>query len=98
MRRGLKKYMPALGEMPFVEAWAGMIDVMPDVVPVMDEVEQYPGLYLSTGFSGHGFGFGPGAGRVMANMVLGKESEYDLSRFRLSRFTDGSSMVPGPGL
>ena len=74
---------------PRIEYVAGMpIYVTPDVVPVMDEVEEYPGLYLSTGFSGHGFGFGPGAGRVMANMVLGKESGYDLRRFRLSRFTD----------
>ncbi|HIG42971.1 MAG: FAD-binding oxidoreductase [bacterium] len=98
MRNQLQKYMPALGEVPFIEAWAGMIDVTPDVVPVMDQVEAYPGLYIATGFSGHGFGFGPGAGRVMANMVLGKQSEYDLKRFRLSRFTDGSKMIPGPGL
>ena len=98
MRRGLSKHLPALAEIPFAETWAGMIDVTPDVVPVMDEVARYPGLYLATGFSGHGFGFGPGAGRVMANMVSGKQAEYDLSRFRLSRFTDGSTMVPGPGL
>lgn len=98
MRRGLERYVPSLAKVPFAEVWAGMIDVMPDVVPVMDEVAEYPGLYLSTGFSGHGFGFGPGAGRVMANMVLGNEPAYALNRFRLSRFTDGSDIVPGPGL
>ena len=64
----------------------------------MDEVAAYPGFYLATGFSGHGFGFGPGAGKVMANMVLGKKPEHNLERFRLSRFTDGSRMKPGPGL
>ncbi len=98
MRRGLIKYLPSLGEVPFAETWAGMIDVTPDVVPVMDEVAAYPGLFLSTGFSGHGFGIGPGAGRVMANMVMGNTPKYDLDRFRLSRFTDGSPMKPGPGL
>jgi len=98
MRAGLKKYLPALADVPFAETWAGMIDVTPDVVPVMDEVAEYPGLFLATGFSGHGFGLGPGAGRVMANMVLGRQAEYDLNRFRLSRFYDGTRMVPGPGL
>jgi glycine/D-amino acid oxidase-like deaminating enzyme len=98
MRAGLAKRLPSLAEVPFDEAWAGMIDVTPDVVPVMDEVANFPGLYLATGFSGHGFGIGPGAGRVMADLVLGKPAAHDLSRFRLSRFSDGSRMVPGPGL
>ncbi len=98
MRAGMKKYLPVLADIPFVETWAGMIDVTPDVVPVMDEVPLVPGFFLATGFSGHGFGFGPGAGRVMANMVLGNPPQYDLKRFRFSRFSDGSVMVPGPGL
>ena len=98
MRSGLAKRVPLLADLPFAEAWAGMIDVTPDVVPVMDEIESLPGLFLATGFSGHGFGIGPGAGRVMANMVLGKAAIHDLSRFRYSRFADGSPMRPGPGL
>jgi len=98
MRAGLQKRLPKLAELPFEEAWAGMIDVTPDVVPVMDEVADYPGLYLATGFSGHGFGIGPGAGRVMADMVVGKPAVHDLHRFRLARFSDGSKMKPGPGL
>jgi glycine/D-amino acid oxidase-like deaminating enzyme len=98
MRAGLDKRLPTLASIPFEEAWAGMIDVTPDVVPVMDEVAQYPGLFLATGFSGHGFGIGPGAGRVMADLVAGNRPIHDLSRFRLSRFYDGSKMNPGPGL
>ena len=98
MRLGLAKRLPKLAEIPFAEAWAGMIDVTPDVVPVMDEVADYPGLYLATGFSGHGFGIGPGAGRVMADMVMGRPAAHDLTRFRFGRFSDGSKMRPGPGL
>ena len=98
MRKGLKKRLPKLAEIPFEETWAGMIDVTPDVVPVMDHIESHPGLLLATGFSGHGFGIGPGAGKVMADMVMGNSAAHDLSRFRMSRFSDGSPMVPGPGL
>lgn len=98
MRSGLAHRLPALADSPFEEAWAGMIDVTPDVVPVMDAVTGYPGLYLATGFSGHGFGIGPGAGRVMADLVMGRPAAHDLTRFRFSRFSDGSRMEPGPGL
>lgn len=47
--------------------WAGMIDATPDVVPVIDAIESCPGLFLANGFSGHGFGIGPGAGKVIAD-------------------------------
>ncbi len=98
MRDGLDTRLPKIAHLPFEEAWAGMIDVTPDVVPVMDEIPDYPGLFLAAGFSGHGFGIGPGAGRVMADLVEGKPAQHDLRRFRFSRFSDGSEMRPGPGL
>ena len=98
MRSALAKRLPQLAQLPLVESWAGMIDVTPDVVPVMDGIESHPGLYLATGFSGHGFGIGPGAGKVMADMVLGNSAQSNLARFRFSRFQDGSKITPGPGL
>ncbi len=98
IREAVARRLPALDRLRLVEAWAGMIDVTPDVVPVMDEVEGRRGLFVATGFSGHGFGIGPGAGKVMANLVLGESPGHDLSRFRFSRFTDGTPMRPGPGL
>ena len=75
-----------------------MIDTMPDVVPVMDRVEAIKGLVVGTGFSGHGFGIGPGAGRVLSALVTGENVGHDLHRFRLSRFTDGSKMDLGPAV
>ena len=98
MRERLARRLPRLAGLRFEEAWAGMIDVTPDVVPVLDEVTGNPGLYLATGFSGHGFGIGPGAGRVMADLVTGRASGHDLRRFRFARFFDGSPVEPGPGL
>jgi len=98
MRTQLQENLPVLADVPFEESWAGFIDVLPDVVPVMDAVDPLPGLFLGTGFSGHGFGFGPGAGKVLANKILGQDDEFNLDRFRYNRFFDGTPMVPGPGL
>ena len=73
-----------------------MIDVTPDAVPIIGESHTQPGLFILTGLSGHGFGIGPGVGRVMADLVTGRSSGHDLSRFRANRFNDGSKVVPGP--
>ncbi|MBX2824021.1 MAG: FAD-binding oxidoreductase [Gammaproteobacteria bacterium] len=75
--------------------WAGLIDTLPDFVPVLDE-SPLSGLFIATGFSGHGFGIGPGAGRVMADLMLQNPVEHALDRFRFSRFSDGSKLMLGP--
>jgi len=92
----LAKRMPGLRGVGIAETWAGMIDVTPDAVPIIDESHTQPGLFILTGFSGHGFGIGPGVGRVMADLVMGRSSGHDLTRFRSGRFADGSKIVPGP--
>ena len=89
---------PDHGRPPVAAAWAGMIDTMPDVVPVIDHVPALPGLTLATGMAGHGFGIGPGVGRVVADLVGGRAPGHDLTRFRFGRFTDGSRMDLGPAL
>ncbi|WP_347312980.1 NAD(P)/FAD-dependent oxidoreductase [Defluviimonas sp. SAOS-178_SWC] len=89
---------PALGRPKIATAWAGMIDTMPDIVPVIDHAAALPGLTIATGMSGHGFGIGPGIGRVVADLVEGRAPGHDLTRFRLSRFGDGSAVAPGPAL
>lgn len=88
---------PALGRPRIATAWAGMIDTMPDILPVIDRAP-IEGLTIATGLSGHGFGIGPGMGRVVADLVTGGTVGHDLHRFRLSRFGDGSVIVPSPGL
>ncbi len=92
-----RKALPALDAVEVVQSWAGMIDVTPDAVPVISGVERVPGLYIATGFSGHGFGIGPGAGRLVADLVMQTAPCVDPAAFRLSRFTDGSKVRPDPG-
>ena len=90
--------VPAFKDIELVQAWSGMIDALPDVVPVLDRADPVDGLYISTGFSGHGFGIGPGAGKIMANLIQNNPIEYDLNRFRLARFSDGSKLELGPAI
>lgn len=91
-------YYPAFAPMQVVERWGGAIDATPDTVPVISPLPQIAGLYLASGFSGHGFGLGPGAGRLMAQIVTGERPCVDPHAFRYGRFFDGSKPQPMTGL
>jgi glycine/D-amino acid oxidase-like deaminating enzyme len=94
----LVERVPAFAGIELAEAWSGMIDALPDVVPVLDRGDRVDGLWIATGFSGHGFGIGPAAGKIMAAMLQGRSVDYDLNRFRLARFSDGSKLELGPSI
>lgn len=68
------------------ESWAGLIDVTPDSTPVIDRIQTIPGLTVATGFSGHGFGTGPAAGQLAADIVLNETPIVDPSPYRFDRF------------
>ncbi len=87
---------PQFRDVPIVQQWGGYIDVTPDVVPYISPVGTVPGLTVATGFSGHGFGIGPAAGRLAAELATGAAPSADPSPFRASRFSDGSPIVIGP--
>lgn len=98
MRAAFQAFYPSLGKVEISTSWAGMIDTMPDIVPVVDQVAALEGLSICTGMSGHGFGIGPAFGRIMADMVTGGKTGHDLNRFRIDRFIDGSKLELGPEL
>ena len=94
----LKAHFPKFEGARIAERWAGLIDATPDSVPIISSVEQVPGFFLATGFSGHGFGLGPGAGRLAADLITGQPPIVDPAPFRYSRFFDGSRPRPMTGL
>ena len=96
MQQRFAERFPHIGEPKIIDAWAGMIDAMPDMVPIVDRVPHLQSLIIAAGMSGHGFGIGPAFGRIIAQMACGEKSEHDLQRFRFSRFIDGSRLNIGP--
>ncbi|WP_221794313.1 NAD(P)/FAD-dependent oxidoreductase [Oceanobacter mangrovi] len=76
---------PAFANASIEEAWAGLIDVTPDSNPVIDQIKAIPGLTVATGFSGHGFGTGPAAGQLAADLVAGVSPIIDPAPYRFER-------------
>jgi glycine/D-amino acid oxidase-like deaminating enzyme len=95
-RDAMIRLYPQFNAVPIVQEWGGYIDVTPDVIPYIGPVGTVPGLTVATGFSGHGFGIGPGAGRLAADLATGQAPSVDPEPFRVSRFSDGSPIFIGP--
>lgn len=70
--------------------WAGLYTETPDAHPILDHFAEPEGFYVALGFSGHGFKLSPIIGTMMAEFVTtGSCREFDISRFRASRFAEG---------
>jgi glycine/D-amino acid oxidase-like deaminating enzyme len=82
--------LPALKNTSITAAWSGYVDSTPDGVPGIGEIATVPGFILAAGFSGHGFGIGPGAGRLIADIVTGEEPIVDPRPYHPDRFVTSS--------
>ncbi len=92
----LADHYPALAGLKVAQSWGGLIDSTPDGIPVISAVESLPGLHLSAGYSGHGFGIGPAAGQLAADLIAGDAPIVDPHPYRYSRFVDGTDLgAPG---
>lgn len=96
--RNLVRAFPAFAKAQVQQTWGGLIDVTPDAVPVIAPVHAIPGFYLASGFSGHGFGIGPGAGLLMADLVMGAQPRVDPHPFRLDRFNRANLLHQNPAI
>ena len=81
------KRLPALAAASVSHAWAGLYEMTPDANPIIGPTS-LEGFYLISGFSGHGFQHSPAAGRILADVIVGRDPGFDLAPFALTRFDD----------
>ncbi|RWO56844.1 FAD-binding oxidoreductase [Mesorhizobium sp.] len=82
--------LPEFQRVAISHAWAGYVDSTPDGIPAIGEVEGIPGFLLAAGFSGHGFGIGPGAGHMIADIITGSEPIVDPRPYRPERLNSAA--------
>jgi sarcosine oxidase subunit beta len=87
---GLVNRYPAMEQGQLTGGYASLYAITPDWHPVIDEFPSGSGLYICSGFSGHGFKLGPAVGLMTADLITGEaEPEFDPHLFRADRFADG---------
>jgi sarcosine oxidase, subunit beta len=87
----LTHVLPAFATCKVHAVWAGLLDLTPDALPVLDHVPGIDGLVVAMGFSGHGFGIGPVTGEIIAGLVRGRPTGFDLEPFRFARFATSAA-------
>ncbi len=94
----LARRIPAIADAELAAGYAGLYTNTPDSHPIMDRVDGIDGLYLCTGFSGHGFKLSPMVGVLMAELIGdGAATTMDISPLRFARFQEGNLNRSGYG-
>ena len=76
----------ALSEAELVNDWAGRCSATPDRNPLIGATA-VEGLYVCAGFNGGGVARAPFAGRLLADLALGRDPPFDPTPFDPARFT-----------
>jgi glycine/D-amino acid oxidase-like deaminating enzyme len=95
VKRGIDRLVstyPALAGIRPAQSWGGIVDSTPDAIPVISAIASQPGLFVSAGYSGHGFGIGPGAGVLATDLIRGDKPSVDPAPFRYERMIDGTDL------
>ena len=78
--------LPALADAAVSHAWAGLYEMTPDHNPIIGPAREVDGFFTIAGFSGHGFQHSPAAGRILADLITGRDPRLDVAPFAHDRF------------
>ena len=87
------RMIPRLRNVRITRYWAGVIDMSPDGLPILDGSTGLGGLVIVTGLSGHGLALGPAIGRIAAELATGGRTDRPIAAFSLRRF-EGDTPIP----
>lgn len=91
--RALVKRFPRLGAVRVLRQWAGLYDISPDQGPILGGVESPSGLFLTSGFMGHGFMMAPVVGKRLARLIADGTSSVEIDAWSLARFRAGRRLA-----
>ncbi|USZ67312.1 FAD-binding oxidoreductase [Halorussus salilacus] len=77
---------PGLDDARVEEVRVGLRPVSADRLPVLGAVPSVEGAYVATGHGATGLQLGPYSGKLVAQLVRGRDPETDLSAFGVGRF------------
>lgn len=87
LRAALRPILPALSEAPVRESDVCLFTNTPDHDFIIDFHPFLPQVLISSPCSGHGFKFSSAIGEIQADLVTKGKADFDLSPFRLGRWT-----------
>ncbi|HHY49695.1 MAG TPA: D-amino acid dehydrogenase [Alphaproteobacteria bacterium] len=86
LERSLRDLFPAAGDVSKASFWCGLRPMTPDGTPVLGRSGRFSNLFLNTGHGTLGWTMAAGSGRVIADLVSGRQPEIDTSDLSLARY------------
>lgn len=87
------KLVPALAQASLLRQWAGLIDMTPDLSPLLGEVDEVKGFILDCGWGGYGFMAVPAGGKLLADFLIDGVKLPLLEPFALKRFKEEKTII-----
>jgi len=72
----LRRYYPALAEVPITHDWSGPIDRTPNSLPLLGRLGGSSHILYGVGWSGNGVGPSVIGGRILASLALGRDDQW----------------------
>jgi glycine oxidase len=85
LHRAALTLVPKLADARILEDWAGLRPGTPDALPILGATET-AGYYVATGHFRDGILLAPITAQVMADVIEGKNAQYDIAAFSPKRF------------
>ena len=82
------EFIPGLSDARVIETRICFYNNTPDDDFIIDWHPELDRVLVVTGFSGHGFKFGPTIGRIAADLLQNRDTLFNIDRFSFARFNN----------
>lgn len=87
IKQGVRRYLDVDPDAePLVELWRGLRPCTPDGYPIIGRAPRVSNLIIAAGHCMLGITQGPGTGKLVADLVAGREPAIDMAPFAITRF------------
>jgi glycine oxidase len=86
LRSAAAALCPPLADAPVVRQWAGIRPATPDLLPILGQDPDVPGLVYACGHSKNGILLAPETAAMISRIAQGFPPERDYSPFSVTRF------------
>lgn len=80
------RFLPVLKEINCIRAYAGIRPWVEDHLPIVSEVEEVPGFFIASGHEGDGISMSPITGRMVAQLITGEQTDFNIDKLNFSRY------------
>ncbi len=92
MARKFVRLFPGLGSARLMRQWGGIVDMTPDIAPVLGPVKKVEGFIVDCGWV-YGFVGAPAAGELLSQYIMTGKMPTEIQPFNIERFEQGKPVI-----